>query len=912
MATQYLVGPTRTYTTIQAAIDAIPSNLSGTGIHNVVIDAGIYDTGFGQVLISKTNGSAVDYVSLECASGSEHRGSITTGVRLTSLAATLSFASTSYTRLSNLVVITTAGGTAEPIQLSDHCLLVNVIGKTVSGRGFSFSGASATLINCLAICSSDNNAEGFNLSSNSIAYNCGAYGFRYPFLALGSSCTVINCWGANAGISSFNPKSDFGGGVGTWSASCSNNASTDSTAPGVNSLLSKTISQLGFVSTSAQNFHLTQTSILIGAGVDKSNIFVTDFDLETITTWSIGPDVQVAPRALVADESVCPIGSFYAADDFEDGAVDSTTMWQVDGIGSTISVIEENGAVHRTGSISSSEGVSVGIRPRSMSFSGLWKLYVSLSATSMDDGSSDSIHNITGTNYFGMYVERAAVWSRYFGLRRKNGGGQQELVRSTSTSTPTFTTLVATITPGTIVDLSLEFDGVNLSYKYNGVVIFAEVAPVGIATTAYAFVQRYISGGPNVNAWFCHFAYFWPYSGVGKLPCGGLQGPYQPTSSKPSTNQQEKSNRHKDARPPSLNKQSPEAAPKLTSKPIESSQNYSAPQYKKGYKDGFISIIPEQGGYMGSANLGTGNKVGFIRDTLSTGKSFFTSQAITPSRAQKERTGLSPEPVGGFTFPLKSNDCIPLFMSHFQNRYGTTPANGTSYFEFYPAQNARTIGGSSFGTGSYVGTTYNAFSVSVFKSVAGSAYHFKGGICDKLSFNIDAGKEVLVTPEFKFSSGTIVPRNSVSNLGSYSLLDNYTSFNSPINFLGLDVTSLDIECSNNLKKTDPVGTHSKIYKFGRHEVKGKVAVDVSKQTMAYIGSMLGGTSFSVYGTFFNNNRDKVIYQMPNCRLDPFNMSVGNSLATFPFRAYESEDGLTPAIKFMIWTQNYSATSFQPN
>jgi hypothetical protein len=696
----YLVGPTRTYTTISAAIAATPSDftLPATGVHEIIVDAGTYNE---NPTFTRTADS-FNYLVIRAADGAEHKGNINAGVIITwttnAQAATIS-SITTHAIFKNLVIKNiSSGGVNSPafcVSYGNSHTFQNCIAvKDGYGYGFNsgFGDASSESARsffycCLAISIfstlPSGNHSGFSATSAShlvTLYNCGAYGFlkSFDYNTFSISVKVINCWAARrAGGTDF---------VGAFTSS-TNNASTDSTAPGSNALVNKSLSQYAFVSVAGNNFHITTQSILSGSGSNQSSAFTTDWDVELITNWPIGPDAQTASDTLV----------------------------------------------------------------------------VSGSSTAAQPGVSRS-----------------------------------------------------------------------------------------------------------------------------------------------------RTDKQKDAQAPSLNKQSSEKSPKLQSSPIPPELKASTQQIYKGYKDGFIAIIPENGGYMGSTNLGTGNKVGFVRDNLSTGKSFSEPPFISPSRAIKERKSLSPEPNGGFSFPLRSNDCIPTFMSHFQNRYGTTPSVGTAYYEFYPAKQSRLLSGSNFGTGSYFGTTQSAFPVSVFKSVAGSAYHFKSGLCDKLTISVRSNDEAMVDADFKFGTYSIVGTNSIPNLGSYSRLSNYPSWASSINFLGLDVIDLEIQCLNNLRSVQPVGTHSRFYQFGKHQVKGKVAVDVPKQSLAYIGSMLGGSSFSVYGTFFNNNADKIIYQMPNCMLDPFELRVGEHDTRLSFQAYESEDGLTPSIKFMMWTQNYSATSFQPN
>lgn len=367
----------------------------------------------------------------------------------------------------------------------------------------------------------------------------------------------------------------------------------------------------------------------------------------------------------------------------------------------------------------------------------------------------------------------------------------------------------------------------------------------------------------------------------------------------------------KDARTSNIKTLSPVASPGLKGNRQTASASSSQQRIKAGLKNGFISIIPERDGFNGS-QMGTGNRVGFYSELLESGKGFAQLQKAGAHRTDITRVPLYNTPKGKFTIPFRGNDCVPMLMSHFQNRYGTTPATGTTYYEFYSNKGSLTLDGSNFSSGSYLSGAGDAFTVSVFKALNGSGYLFKSGICDSLTFQSSLNDEFVAMPEYVFSSVSLVGTSALNGHGSYSRLSGFAPWSSSINFLGLDVVGFQFKSANNLKQISPAGTYSAFYKFGKNEITGRVAVDVNKSALAYIGTMLNGSSFSVYGTYFNSDNDKLIFQMPYCRLDNFNFSVGEHDTAIPFRAYESEDGTTPALKLMLWTTGYSATTFEPN
>ena len=328
------------------------------------------------------------------------------------------------------------------------------------------------------------------------------------------------------------------------------------------------------------------------------------------------------------------------------------------------------------------------------------------------------------------------------------------------------------------------------------------------------------------------------------------------------------------------------------------------------YKDGFISVIPELGG-VGAGTLGTGQLLGFYKDDLRIRKRYVDYDSVRNSRHIKGRHDLGERPHGGFTYSLRTNDCIALFMSHFQNRHGSNLGGGTTYHEFSPAFPSPTPYGSSFGTGTYGYSQTNAFTVSVFKAIYGTGYHFKSGICDALDFVFSPDGVAEIKTDYRFGSSSLVPVDQITGVGSASTLPALPLNQASIYFAGLPILSMQISSKNNLRESNVVGTSENIYRFGNYEVTGVVSVDRPKDALAYIGSMLSNQTFSVYGTLSNSVTDKLVFQMDNCRLLNFDANIASGTMKIPFKAYLSEDGLTPPLKILIWTTNYSGAGFYP-
>lgn len=720
MATQYLVGPSRPYTTIQAAINAIPNTMTGTGIHEVIVDAGAYNE---QVIIDNVS-TFQDYVILRAATGSEHKGIYNTGVRIINPFEPL-FCDSFWLRVSDVQIFSSRIDSTFFGVRCTSCIFTNILifATNISSASIGIQYRSAThsagtgqfttiFINCGVISQGPlapiNGVQQANTGPDGIMYNCFTYNCSNGFLQTASNrekLTLFNCW-AN--------RTAYGGSFGTAS---SNNASTDSSAPGLNPSINQTLANFAFTNVSVYDFHITNSSSLYNVGINKSSIFTQDIDHETISLWPIGYDA----------------------------------------------------------------GREVNIPTMASS---PWK-------------NQNKPHN---------QIKPAEAPELEF-LEPEDSPELDKTISAREAKVP----IIQTLKPS-------------------------------------------------------------------------ASSPLSQSSSKVS-----------EAKPPSIQ-----------------TLNQGAPSGKasngKSYKNGFVSAIPETGGY-NSSGLGTGNRLFITSESLGLNKSF-DERVQVGARGGKSRATQVAEPSGKIEFAFRSNDVIPVLMSHFQTRVGTTPAVGTTYYEFYTAKTKTNLIGSAFGTGTY-GASGDAFSVSLYKAFEGTGYHFQKGLCDRLSFSLLAGDEATIGADFKFSTATVTGTTGFRT-GSYSTLPAYPSFAGTISIPSFEVVEIKFECNNNLKSFQPVGYNGYQYNFGRHVVSGRVTVDRSKSILASVGSMLGTEAISIYGTLFNSQVDKLEFELPNCRLDDYALNSTDSIVTIPFHAYESENGLTPAIKFKVWTTGYSATTFQPN
>ena len=167
---------------------------------------------------------------------------------------------------------------------ADNNIFENILVKcTAAGYAASqYLGGTPNYFNkCVFWDSNDVALYGFTNGSTHTIYakNCLVYGFNHGF---DSRTEAINCVAINARTNCFN---------GT-AGSASNNASTDGTAPGANSLTNQTLEQLAFKDYANGDFHVKFNSVLKGAGINLTSTFSQDFDLENIdgSDFPMGPD----------------------------------------------------------------------------------------------------------------------------------------------------------------------------------------------------------------------------------------------------------------------------------------------------------------------------------------------------------------------------------------------------------------------------------------------------------------------------------------------------------------------------------------------------------------------------------------------------------------------------------------------
>jgi hypothetical protein len=276
------------YATITNAIAAIPTDLSGTGVNEVVISAGTYGESIN--INNFTNSSSADYIYIHARSGSEHNGIPGAGVEING---TFWIGSgLNWVRIKDVEIKMTTGFPNNVVILRGRkTRLINaIVEQTGTGLGIEWKDAGGHCYNCSVrgVPSDFSGAMSFYtwlVTQLPSAINC---------IAIGGQRAIFRHYPRNC-IAMDAAEYDFEDRTG------SNNASTDATAPGANSLHNITDIQVLFRDKDNGDFHTYANSILQSAGTDRSQNITTDIDGDTYTSgaWPIGYDYDVTGKQSV-------------------------------------------------------------------------------------------------------------------------------------------------------------------------------------------------------------------------------------------------------------------------------------------------------------------------------------------------------------------------------------------------------------------------------------------------------------------------------------------------------------------------------------------------------------------------------------------------------------------------------------
>jgi len=278
MAATYNVGAAETYTTIQGAIDAIPDDLSGGGVQEVIVESGTYNETL--LIDGFSNQSVSDYIKIRSKTGDEHGGIYGNGVLISdSGTGNTVDIRTSYTQFLDIEVNhNNDSGIAFTNSSSGSLRFERVLSRGQGGDGDSgnFNINGGNFINCVARIGN----YGWN-GTNVNVYNCITFDSFRGFQRSGGNFNIYNSVGNR-----FLPPG-FGGDY---------NVSTNSEAPGANSLHNQSILSMKFVNAGI-DYHIEQGSILQAAGSKQSSPFTKDVDEQSINPlqWPVGYDFLALP-----------------------------------------------------------------------------------------------------------------------------------------------------------------------------------------------------------------------------------------------------------------------------------------------------------------------------------------------------------------------------------------------------------------------------------------------------------------------------------------------------------------------------------------------------------------------------------------------------------------------------------------
>ena len=351
----------------------------------------------------------------------------------------------------------------------------------------------------------------------------------------------------------------------------------------------------------------------------------------------------------------------------------------------------------------------------------------------------------------------------------------------------------------------------------------------------------------------------------------------------------------------------------------------------KGH-EGWIAVVPETNGWGSSAHT-EGFYLYADEESMNVGKEFEDRpDKIVYGRSLKANSRVSgpQKPGGNLTFQFRSNDCIPFFMAHFQKYIGSSlggTETGTARYIFVPAKSEPDDVGSAFGTGGYGGDAGDKFTLGLVKKFYDTTEYngtnsmwFKSCVSDSLEMNFAAGEDAKLNVGLKAYSvdhGTALSSSlnpSNSTFGSYSTLNSFQFWTGTLQVAGesLDITNFSFTSSNNTEDRTVLGKKDPSkYKFGRYTLEGAFDIDLPKDGLKWVGSMLNDSEFSITGTLYNGVHDSVKLSLPRCKYRPIEMNLagGDSEAQFnlPFTAYESEDGATEPIKIVVETTRWGSS-----
>ena len=304
------------------------------------------------------------------------------------------------------------------------------------------------------------------------------------------------------------------------------------------------------------------------------------------------------------------------------------------------------------------------------------------------------------------------------------------------------------------------------------------------------------------------------------------------------------------------------------------------------------------------------------------------------------------KPEGNLSITPRLEDALPMLYSHFQMR--DPYASGSTYEEtFIPSKYPPIYDSVEYGTGTYGSPSGAVYSIDVWRKIADAdpdhgyesqwnTEKFSRGICNKLTFSMNANEDFELAGEFKFKdyAGTSWGSNpGDSGAGDYSLgsisdwshgtwsIENNDISDSDVIPGGL--SSISIECSNNITEKKTLGASSRqVFDFGNYTVKGQFTTEwISDYFQEDLEDFSGPYFLSIAGTVYHSDTEYMTISMPRVRIKPFENKLGKpqefAEVEIPFEAYEYQ-GTSPITvivnsesqivepKFTNWDAEYGA------
>lgn len=352
----------------------------------------------------------------------------------------------------------------------------------------------------------------------------------------------------------------------------------------------------------------------------------------------------------------------------------------------------------------------------------------------------------------------------------------------------------------------------------------------------------------------------------------------------------------------------------------------------KGF-DGWIALVPETKGW-GSSVYAKGNFLHVDSEALHINKEFKERpEKIVFGRSLKPSSRVSGQqnPGGELTFQPRSDDCLPALAAHFQNYTATSlggTASGTVQYTFTPAKTEPNWLGSAFGTGVYGADPGDMFTVGVVKKIFNTTqyggtngFKYSSGIVDSLEMTMAPNDDLKFKLGMKFYSvdagtklGTLLDPPLGTTMANYSTKTSFMSWTGTLTVAGeaLGITGMTTMLANNSEVKNVIGRLNPIrFPQGRYGVEGSFEVDLPKDGLKWIGSMLANSPFALTGTFYNSDFDQVAFSIPNARYKTMELDLKGGAAetvfSIPFVGYESEDGSESPITVVVTTTGWGTS-----